>query len=81
MKQPADRVPNSNDNTTWLKKLAQVMFLYKGKMDIETAKSLLPYIFQEDHEAPRMSELGKQLMKVANEVKNKIIPVGVAILM
>lgn len=57
------------------------MFLYEGKMDIQIAKSLVPYIYQEDHESPGMTELGKQLMRVADEVKNKIITVGVAILM
>jgi hypothetical protein len=79
--QPTYYVTQGKDNTTWLKKLAQVMFLYEGKIDIEIAKALLPYIFQEDHESPGMTELAKQLMKVADEIKNKIIPnVGVAIL-
>jgi hypothetical protein len=82
VKQLTDRLPQGKDNITWLKKLAQVMFLYKGDMDIRTAKGLLPYIFQENPQSPGMTALANQLMKVADEIKNKIVPnVGVAILM
>jgi hypothetical protein len=82
VKQPTDRLPHGKDNITWLKKLGQEIFLYEGKIDIEIAKALLPYIFQDDHEAPGMRELARQIMKVPNEIKNKIIPtIGVAILM
>jgi hypothetical protein len=58
------------------------MFHYESKMDIQTTKGPLPNIFQEDHETPGTAELAKQIIKVPDEIKNKVIPnIGVAILM